>query len=194
MTDYFALLDQPRAPWLDLDNLKNAYHAKAREIHPDRRPTQADSTNDETFATLNEAYQVLQDPKRRLHHLLSLADAAPSSGQPIPQPLQSLFPAISALVQRAKVLLEKLSTTSNKLSQSLLKPQILELQSEVRATRQQIQNLLDTALRDLRQINELWAKNPRPQISALSSLYVTFAYLTRWLSQLDEIAFQLSMH
>ena len=80
MIDYFALLDQPRAPWLDLDELKNTYYQKTLQAHPDAQTTRAraDAT-DATFASLNEAYQVLQDPKRRLHHLLSLEGAAPSS-------------------------------------------------------------------------------------------------------------------
>ena len=35
MIDYFALLDQPQAPWLDLAELKDAYHKKTLQAHPD---------------------------------------------------------------------------------------------------------------------------------------------------------------
>ena len=35
MIDYFALLDQPRVPWLDLNELKNAYYQKTLQAHPD---------------------------------------------------------------------------------------------------------------------------------------------------------------
>lgn len=56
MTDYFALLDQPRKPWLDVDLLKEKYHAHARAAQPDEN--------------LNEAYRVLRDPKSRLEYLL----------------------------------------------------------------------------------------------------------------------------
>ena len=31
MIDYFALLDQPRTPWLDLDKLKDTFHRKSLE-------------------------------------------------------------------------------------------------------------------------------------------------------------------
>jgi curved DNA-binding protein CbpA len=67
MIDYFALLDEPRAPWLEADKLKETYHRKTLQTHPDvhaRSPGAASA--DTTFASLNEAYQILQDPRRRL--------------------------------------------------------------------------------------------------------------------------------
>lgn len=192
MTDYFALLDQPRAPWLDPDELKTRYHQKTLQAHPDTQTSRTGAVAN--FASLNEAYQVLQDPKRRLHHLLSLERAAPSStDQTIPQHLEELFPAVGVVTQQANLLLEKIRATSNRLSRSLLKPQVLEVQNEAEAVRKRIQNLSDVALAELRQINPAWAKNPAEQIKALSDLYLAFAYLTRWSAQLDEIAFQLSL-
>jgi len=131
MTDYFALLEQPRGPWLDPAALKDAYHQKTLQTHPD-----AAAGNQSDFAQLNEAYQVLQDPKRRLHHLLSLENCAPpSTSQSIPEELQELFLLIGELNQRANVLLEKMRTSSNALSRSLLKPQVVELQKEVATLR-----------------------------------------------------------
>jgi curved DNA-binding protein CbpA len=196
MIDYFALLDQPRTPWLDLDRLKDAYHQKTLQTHPDAQANRPGAdTTDEAFASLNEAYQVLQDPKRRLHHLLSLAGAAPSStNQAIPTHLQDLFPAVGALTQRANHLLEKIRVTSSTLGRSLLKPQVLEVQKEAKELRERLQNLSDASLAELRRINTIWAKNSAEQIEALSNLYVAFAYLTRWAAQLDELMFQLSLH
>jgi curved DNA-binding protein CbpA len=196
MIDYFALLDQPHAPWLDPDKLKNTYHQKTLQAHPDAQTSRpgADAT-DATFTSLNEAYQVLQDPKRRLQHLLSLSGAAPSStDQTVPKQLHDLFPAVGALTQRANLLLEKIRTTSNALSLSLLKPQILELQNETKEVRAKIQNLSEASLAELHRINAAWAKNPAEQIEGLSNLYFAFAYLTRWSTQLDEMTFQLSLH
>lgn len=191
MTDYFALLEQPRAPWLDPAGLKEAYHRQTLQTHPD---TAAPAIPQGQFAELNEAYQVLQDPKRRLHHLLELEGRAPSSGdQTVPQELHDLFPAIGGLAQRANLVLEKMKTASNALSRSLLKPQLLELQSETAELRQTIQLLSDAALAQLRVVNSTWGTDPTGELSALSNLYFRFAYLGRWSSQLDEIAFQLSL-
>jgi curved DNA-binding protein CbpA len=196
MIDYFALLDQPRAPWLDPEKLKDSYHQKTLQAHPDTQTSQPDAgATDTSFTSLNEAYQVLQNPKRRLHHLLSLEGAAPSSSdQTVPNQLHDLFPAVGALTQRANLLLEKIRTTSNALSLSLLKPQILEVRNQVQQVRARIQDLFDASLAELSRINTAWATNPGEQIEALSNLYFAFAYLTRWSTQLDELMFQLSLH
>lgn len=192
MTDHFALLDQPRAPWLEPASLKEAYHRKTFETHPD---TAAANNTEVGFAELNEAYQVLQDPKRRLHHLLELTGRAPSSAeQTVPQDLHDLFLAIGALTQRANLFLERMRAASNALSRSLLKPQLLELQKETTELREKIQALSDASLAQLREMNSRWATNRSEEIAALSNLYFTFAYLSRWSVQLDETAFQLSLH
>ena len=36
MADYFALLDEPRRPWLDPEELKAKFHALTATVHPDR--------------------------------------------------------------------------------------------------------------------------------------------------------------
>ena len=192
MTDYFALLEQPRAPWLDPAGLKEAYHRRTLQSHPD---TAAPDNPQGAFAQLNDAYQVLQDPKRRLHHLLELENHAPSSGdQTVPQELHDLFPAIGALAQRANLFLEKMKAASNALSRSLLKPQLLELQKESAELREKIQVLSDAALAQLRVVDSSWGTNRSDELATLSKLYLTFAYLGRWSAQLDEITFQLSLH
>jgi curved DNA-binding protein CbpA len=189
MTDYFALLDQPRGPWLDPVALKEVYHRKTLQTHPDT----AAPDHESDFAELNEAYQVLQDPKRRLHHLLSLEDRVPSSAnQAVPQELQELFLLIGASTQRANALLEKIRTTSNALSRSLLKPQMVEMQTEVSDLREKVRALEDSANVQLRQLNSDWQHDRDTQLGALSNLYFRFAYLGRWSAQLDELTFQLS--
>ncbi len=189
MTDYFALLGQRRAPWLDPAALKEAYHRQTLQSHPDT--AMPDRAHD--FAELNEAYQVLQDPKRRLHHLLSLENGAPpSANQAISQELQELFLLIGALTQRATALQEKIRTASNALSRSLLKSQIVEVQKKVDSLREKIRNLNDTAIEQLREINSAWQHDREGQFAALSDLYSTFAYVGRWSAQLDELAFQLA--
>lgn len=196
MIDYFALLDQPRAPWLDSEKLKETYHQKTLQTHPDVHPrSPGAAASDTPFASLNEAYQVLQDPKQRLHHLLSLEGAAPSSAdQAVPMQLQDLFPKMGELTQRANLLTEKIRSASNALSRSLLKPQVLEVQRGAKEVREIIQGLTDASLDQLREINVAWGTNPTEQIEPLSNLYFAFAYLTRWTKQLEEMTFQLSLH
>ena len=189
MTDYFALLDQPRLPWLDPAALKESYHRKTLQSHPDTlAPNQPGD-----FAQLNEAYQVLQDPKRRLHHLLSLENCAPPAGhQAVPEELQDLFLLIGAAAQRANALLEKSRAASNALSRSLLQPQMVQMQKEIAKLREQIRALDTAASAQLRGISADWQNNRGTYLTALTNLYFKFAYLGRWSAQLDEFAFQLA--
>jgi curved DNA-binding protein CbpA len=196
MIDYFALLDQPRAPWLDLEKLKEVYHRKTLVQHPDTQtPPQNIVTPAAVFADLNEAYRVLRDPKLRVKHLLNLeGHGVGSRNQIIPQELYDLFPMIGALTQKNRQLLNEIQATSNPLSRALLKSRVLTAQNETDEMRRTIQNLTETATAQLQRINENWTKDPATQVPALSNLYSVFAYLNRWSTQLDEMIFQFSLH
>ncbi|HEX4630767.1 MAG TPA: DnaJ domain-containing protein [Chthoniobacterales bacterium] len=183
MTDYFALLEQPRAPWLDPEALKEVFRHKTLEQHPD---TSA-SFSSNAFAELNEAYQVLQDPKRRLQHLLELQGSPPSrTAASVPSELQELFLRIGASNQQARLLLERIRGQSSALERSLLKPRLLEVQQAIENLRREIRDLTETANRELKNIGPA-------QVDKISRLHSTFAYLGRWTEQLDEVAFQLSL-
>jgi curved DNA-binding protein CbpA len=181
MTDYFALLDQPRIPWLNPEALKEVFHRKTLEQHPDSA-----AGNDGAFAELNQAYQVLQDPKRRLHHLLSLENRARSAQEPVPQDLEQLFLQIGALNQSASRLLTRMREASSPLSKSLLKAEVVGAQKEVNDLRDKVQTLNDAAEQRLRQVDAA-------EFDELSLLYQRFAYLGRWSAQLNELGFQLAV-
>jgi len=183
MTDYFALLEQPRTPWLDPATLKEVFRRKTLEHHPDI----ATSGSEDQFTELNEAYQVLQDPKRRLQHLLELQGRTMSSvGQPVPPDLQDLFLKIGAASQRATTLLEKTRGASSALARSLLKPESAAVEQEIENLRTKLQNMIENADRELQDTN-------LTELDAIAALQQRFVYLGRWSSQLDELAFQLSL-
>ena len=183
MTDYFAALDQPRAPWLDRAELKEAFHRKTLQAHPD--VTRSGESQD--FAALNEAYQVLQDPKRRLQHLLVLQNAAPpSQNQIVPADLQELFMSIGELTQRTTRVLEKNRAASNPLSRSLLKAELMSMEKEADDLARKVRELSASAEERLR-------KTDCKDTAELSSLHQRFAYLGRWSEQLDELRFELTL-
>jgi len=181
MKDYFALFDQPRAPWLDPASLKDVFHRKTLEYHPD-----ASGSASDTFAELNEAYQALQDPKRRLQHLLELQGAPPSrAAESVPNELHELFLRISEWNQRARNLLEKIRGQSSAIERSLLKSRLLEIQQAIENLRHEVRDLTETANAELKQIEPT-------QLDLIAGFHSRFAYLGRWTEQLDELAFQLS--
>jgi len=194
MTDYFALLEQPQRPWLDLDRLKEIYHRKTLQEHPDVQTNRSDSEASEVnFANLNEAYQVLRDPKRRLHHFLCLEGSEPiATTQIIPPELYELFSEIGPLANAARTLLDEMQKTSTALSRALLKPKLIELQNQAKTIRDKIRVLSHESDAELKRINQVWGDSPTEQIESLKNLYLIYAYLTRWSVQLDEIIFQLS--
>jgi curved DNA-binding protein len=62
--DYYQILGVARAA--SADDIKGAYRKLAMQYHPDRNP--GDKQAEERFKEINEAYQVLSDPKKRARY------------------------------------------------------------------------------------------------------------------------------
>ena len=182
MTDYFALLDQPRRAWLDPDELKQAFHRKSRELHPD---FSSSSAAEGDFAQLNEAHQVLRQPKRRIQHLLTLEERAPARDASVPPDIADLFPIVASLTQDADALAQKMTGATNPLSRSLLKPQLLAVQNRLAETLQRIRHLHEMADAELRRLSDVEPAG-ETQWSQLHQLYLRFSYLGRWIGELEE--------
>ena len=194
MTDYFALLEQPRLPWLDPDELKQAFHRKSLRIHPDARAPSGDGgTAEAEFAQLNEAYKVLQDPKRRLQHLLALEGAAPvERSTTVPPDIEQLFAAVAAATQRAQATAEKNTKATSPLARSLLKPELLQVRTEIEDILAILQKQHVAAVDRLRDLTRRWEQRGEPTMAELHELFLRFSYLSRWISELQEKQVQLS--
>lgn len=195
MIDYFALLEQPRQPSLDDNGLTTAYHAKALLTHPDMRAPVGEAVSfPTTFATLNDAYQTLQDPKRRLHHLLTLHGHAPDAGGgAIPGELADLFPATMSVIQTADAVLEPARNATNALTRSLQKPALLQIESQLAAQLERLSKLYDQTIDELNARNSSWIANADGEVEALTQLYFQLTYLGRWISQLEQRRVDLSL-
>jgi curved DNA-binding protein CbpA len=191
MIDYFALLQQPRRPWLDPEALKEKYHALTKAAHPDR-PFSANPDSD--FANINEAYRVLLDPKLRLDHFLKLEGTPPAFHTNVPEQIADVFLEIGTLIQETDRLLAK-SATTTALSKALLRPEILEKQNLTANLLEKLETMYADALKELKLLDQAWTSASKGETapSELSALSSRFAYLARWIAQLQERKFQLSI-
>src|SRR4051812_48683184 len=109
MIDYFAVLGQPRRPWLDPEKLKEQHQALTLAEHPDRKELRnnappsrgakaAPTLPAATFAEINEAFRVLSSPRTRLQHLLGLEGNPKSAAGAVSNDLLELFTQIATLL------------------------------------------------------------------------------------------------
>ena len=163
MTDFFALFDQPRQPWIEPDQLEQKYRELARRTHPDQLVR---SSNE--FAEVNDAYRTLRDPKLRLEHLLALEGVSPSTS-PVQAPadLANLFMKLAPAV-----------ANRNK--------------ERVDALTQELCNHYEEALTQLHRLNDAWSKKLISRMKTTEDLYRRFAFLSRWRQLLEEHQFNLA--
>jgi curved DNA-binding protein CbpA len=194
--DYFAVLQQPRRPWVEAEQLKEKHQQLTLALHPDRSGRDTMKINPDvfpySFARITEAYRVLSDPKQRLGHLLTLEGATLNSTGSPPNELIELFTIIGAFVQETDVLLEKAAGAKSALAKSLLQPQILDTRQRACELLKNLEALSNSALDELRQLDDLWDEQREEAVATLKDLYRRFAYLGRWTEQLRERQFGLS--
>lgn len=198
MTDCFALLDEPRRPWLDTDALKAKFLARSAAVHPDRfhsAPAAERAAAQESYTALNAAFTTLREPKDRLQHLLELESGAkPGNIQSTPAELTDLFFEVGRLCRDVDFfLLEKGRANSPLLKVKMFQRamdwtnQINALQTRLRAKRGEVEA-------ELQAMNEAWLAAPsEPEarraalpLARLEPLYRTLSFLSRWAGQLQE--------
>ena len=202
MTDFFALLNEPRRPGLDADRLRQKFIALAAKVHPDRVHNASEAEKaaaNRHYAQLNAACQCLTDPKTRLLHLLELERGVrPEEIQTIPPALADWFVGIAAICREADgFLLEREKVTS-----PLLKIQWFErAQAWIERLQEWQKNLatlrgeLDVRLAVL---DAAWLNaSPLPEaksasLARLEELYRFYGYFNRWQNQLSERVARLS--
>jgi len=201
MTDYFALLDKPRRPWLDSDSLKQKFLALAASIHPDRihnadELEKAGATR--RYAELNAAYHCLAEPKSRLRHLLELElGAKPKDVQQIPAALADSFAEVATTCQDADIFLAEKGKTTSPLLQVQLFERAQEWVDRLNSLQKRLNEWCETLTDELKSLDAQWSAGDdvarREILPKLEELYRLFGYLNRWNSQIQERIVQLSL-
>lgn len=202
MTDCFALLDEPRRPWLDPEELKQKFHAVSAQCHPDRfhnAPEGDQKAAQQRYSELNGAYQRLREPKDRLQHLLELElGAKPSQVQSIPPGLMDISMHVAQICREADALAQEKHRTTSPLLQIPLFERAQEVTGKLTALRKQMNERHDELLNGLKRLDDAWThpgegKLAREQLlKQLEETARLLSYFTRWLGQIQERIVQLS--
>ncbi len=203
MTDYFALLNESRRPWLDPEVLKQKFLGLSPGVHPDRVHPLGESERaaaQERYVELNAAYRCLREPKDRLRHLLELElGSVPKDIQRLPSDLMDFLMTIGEVCREA----DRLVAEKAKITSPLLKVQCFERSQEWTGKLQALQRKTgawrELLLEELKQIDRDWISPPSPGSSAraeslrrLEELHRLFSYFDRWLGQIQERIVRLS--
>jgi curved DNA-binding protein CbpA len=200
VTDNFALLNEPRRPWLDADLLKQKFLTLSANLHPDRihsagKTEKAEATK--KFTELNAAFNCLAEPKSRLLHLIELElGSKPKDIHSIPAGLADLFAEIAGVCRSADQFLAEKSRAAS----PLLKVQYFGQQQEwverLTFQRNGLAGIRSRMEEELKIVDGIWLAGDtitqREQMPKLEELYRLFGYFNRWSSQLQERIVQLS--
>lgn len=205
MSDNFALLNELRQPWIDVDQLKQRFLQLSSEVHPDKVHNASDAEKqaaNKRYAELNAAYNCLREPKERLIHLLELElGAKPKDIQKIPPGTMDLFVEVGQTCRDVDTFIVE----KNKVTSPLLKVQMFEKAQDwtdkLNNLQQKINVKRDELSAELQSMNAAW--NSAPSIGSserasilplerLEQIYRVFSYIARWTEQIQERVVQLA--
>lgn len=199
MIDYFALLDEPRRPWLDSEPLKEKFLALSSTVHPDRVHNLGEverAAAQERYTDLNAAYNCLREPRERLHHLLELERGALAKDiQRIPGELMDISLEIGKACREADAFLVEKAKVTSPLLQVAFFERSEEFRDKLQALRQKIDGLNSRLQEELKRIDDAWQGNEGTRSALfprLEELYRLFSYFARWTAQIQERIVRLS--
>jgi len=201
MTDYFALLYEPRRPWLDADLLKQKFLALASNAHPDRVHNVSESEKAEVtqrYTQFNAAFSCLAEPKLRLLHLLELElGAKPKDIQTIPSALADLFAEVATTCRNTDGFLAEKNKTTSPLLQVQLFERGQDWVEQLNILQRKLNELRDQLTGELKSLDAQWisadATARQEILPQLEELYRLFGYFNRWNNQIQERGVQLSL-
>lgn len=167
MTDFFATLELQRRPWVEEEELKQAFFRLSSICHPDQ-PT-GDAAK---FEAINTAWITLKDPVTCLKHWLELESPGFTASTTPPAELINLFMEAGSLQQSLAAFDQEYTSAISALSRSLLEPRRLALKTKSGALLEKLQLLENENLTAVRSTN--------PSIESLQKTYTSLSYLRKW--------------
>lgn len=206
MRDYFALLGEPRRPWLDPEALRAKFLMLSATVHPDRAhggSVLERRAAQERYVELNAAYTCLREPKERLRHLLELERGVkPEVVENVPTNLLDHFFAVSQLCREVDRFLHTKASTSSPVLKARAFEEAQQWNEQIEALLGQVDSARRQWLEELRASDRDWERvavrrcddsERRLLLARLEELYRRLGFYGRWTAQLQERKLQLAM-
>jgi DnaJ-domain-containing protein 1 len=198
MPDHFAMLRQPRRPWLDPDQLKATFLELSGTLHPDRHHSGSAALRAQAnteYAALNAAYNCLRDAKERLRHLLTLESGAkPTDLQVMPADLADFFLQMNSLTRQVAAFLKERSAETSPLLRVNFFEQSHEWSQQLLALQQRLASSQAATLESLRELDKQWIdrSNRDSLLPELERTWRLLSFYARWTGQVQSLLTQLS--
>ena len=201
MTDNFALLNEPRRPWLDADLLKQKFFALSANFHPDRIHSASEADKlaaTKKFTELNAAFNCLAESKSRLLHLLELElGTKPKDIQTIPTTLADLFAEVANTCRSADIFLAEKNEATSPLVQVQLFERGQDWVEKLNGLQWKLNELREKLTDELKSLDAQWisadAALRREMLPKLEEPYRLFSYFNSWNNRIQERMVQLSL-
>ena len=136
MNNAFEILGIEPSLTIDQDRLNSAFREAGKSLHPDA------GGNDGEFASLQQAYDVIASPSKRLRHWLELRGIAVDSRGAIGPGMMDLFSTVGAVTQRAEAHLRKKQGTQSALGLAMLEGESHQCREQLEEINQQIESAI----------------------------------------------------
>jgi DnaJ-domain-containing protein 1 len=177
------------SPSVDREALKERFARATGESHPDKfshAPEAEKLAAEARYTELNQAYQILNDPRARLLALYELTKGEkPRDVQRIPPGTMDLFVEVGQTCQNFDQFLERKKNASGALERAGFMSEELALQDALEILRGKLELLAGTLEGDLAALDARWRTGDK-DLNALETVYRKYSYLSRWRQQLEE--------
>jgi hypothetical protein len=178
MTDYFALLDLDRRPFIADESLKNAYLRKSELIR-------AQTKEMDVLSSINMAFRTLSNPAARTQHLLNLEFGDARGGRLAPD-IGAIFGAVADAVQMADRELGSLSVHSSALVRAMAYQKVDGVRDKLAEVEHELSNRESGLLLELQQLDVVWHENPVRCRDRLAQVALQLTFVQKWLSEVHE--------
>ncbi|HEY2572600.1 MAG TPA: DnaJ domain-containing protein [Verrucomicrobiaceae bacterium] len=183
MTDAFAILGLPRQAALDGESLRQAYAARSRAAHPDH------GGDEQQAAEVNQAYETLRAPEKRLRHLLELV--APKDEKqwrtvPMDESMMSHFSMLGKALESSAKFLERKHEAQSAIAKALLASGEMQHREALERIGMELEGRRIEMEARLSEIDAALHANDATIWKQVAILQARFAYLGKWQTQIRE--------